>query len=85
MPYLYFFILCFCSAQPAYCQTHVIDSLRYQISITGNNKKKLDAIFAMCSKRHSLSTDTLYRYASVAKTLSEAEKNKHDIALADYY
>jgi signal transduction histidine kinase len=84
-PYLYIFILCFYSAQQAYCQTHVIDSLRYQINITGNNKKKLDAIFALCSKRHSLSTDTLYRYASVAKTLSEAEKNKHDIALADYY
>jgi signal transduction histidine kinase len=84
-PYLYIFILCFYSAQPACCQTHVIDSLRYQINITGNNKKKLDAIFALCSKRHSLSTDTLYRYASIAKTLSEAEKNKHDIALADYY
>lgn len=82
---LYFLILCCLHCQQSNCQTHAIDSLKNQIDKAVNNSKKLAAIFALCTKRHSLPTDTLYKYASLAKILSAAENNKHDIILADYY
>ncbi|HEY5408252.1 MAG TPA: ATP-binding protein [Ginsengibacter sp.] len=84
-PCLYFFIVCCFYHQQSSCQTHAIDSLKNQINKAVNNSKKLEAIFTLCTKRHSLATDTLYKYASIAKTLSAAENNKHDIILADYY
>ena len=84
-PHLYILIILFCNWLPANAQTHSIDSLKYQVNIAPNNKKKLEAIFALCSKRHSLPTDTLYKYASIAKALSETEKKSHDIILSDYY
>jgi len=84
-PYLYLLIICFNNIQQVFCQTQAIDSLKHQINITANNNKKLELIFALCGKRHSLSTDTLYKYATIAKTLSKAEKNVHDTILADYY
>ncbi len=83
--YLYILIPSFCNCQAVLCQTHSIDSLRHQVNIAGNREKKLDAIFALCTKRHSLSADTLYKYASIAKALSEAKQNTHDIILSDYY
>ncbi len=82
---LYFLIACCLHYQQSNCQTHAIDSLKNQINKAVNNSKKLEAIFALCTKRHSLSTDTLYKYASIAKTLSATENNRHDIILADYY
>src|SRR5664279_4408740 len=84
-PYLYIFIICFYPISQSYCQTYTIDSLKNEINIAGNNKKKLEAVFALCSKRHSLATDTLYKYASIAKDLSREEHNKHDIIFSDYY
>ena len=84
-PYLYFLFVCCLNHQPCICQTHTIDSLKNQIDKAANNSKRLEAIFALCNKRHSLSTDTLYKYASIAKTLSAAENKRHDIIRADYY
>jgi len=84
-PCLYFFIVCCFYNQPSSCQTHAIDSLKNQINKAGNISGKLKVIFALCTKRHSLSTDTLCKYASIAKTLSAAENNRHDMILADYY
>lgn len=84
-PYLYILITCFYCRYPVNGQTRTIDSLKHQIEIAGNNKKKLEAVFALCTKRHSLSTDTLYKYASIAKTLSQQEHNNHDVILSDYY
>ena len=84
-PYLYFLIVCCLHYQQLSCQTHAIDSLKNQINKAVNNSKNLEAIFGLCAKRHSLSTDTLYKYASIARRLSKAKNNRHDIILADYY
>lgn len=82
---LYIIIICFCYSQHSYCQTHTIDSIKHEINTAANNKIKLEAVFALCSKRHSLATDTLYKYASLAKALCAKQQNNHDVILSDYY
>ena len=82
---LFFMIFCLFVSKKTCSQTHTIDSLKHEIFIADNDAVKLEAIFSLCKKRHSLSTDTLYKYASLAKSLSEASHNNHDIILADYY
>ncbi len=66
-------------------QTHTIDSLKHSVFIAKNDDEKLAAVFTLCAKRHSLSTDTLYRYANIAETISHEKDNAHDIILSDYY
>jgi signal transduction histidine kinase len=81
------FIMFFCLffATKVCAQTHTIDSLKHEIFIADNDGIKLQAVFSLCKKRHSLSTDTLYKYAALAKSLSLAGHNRHDIILSDYY
>src|SRR5580700_9233725 len=79
------FIVFLFHCQMSVCQTADINSLKRQVIMAGNNREKLDAIFALCNKRLSLSTDTLFKYAIMAKNLSIKEHNRHGIILSDYY
>lgn len=82
---LFIMLFCLLVFEKVCSQTHTIDSLKHEIFIADNNAVKLNTIFSLCKKRHSLSTDTLYKYASLAKSLSGAAHNSHDIILSDYY
>ncbi len=66
-------------------QTKAIDSLKLEINTASNDDYKLEAIFALLKKKQSIPTDTLYRYASMAKALSIYKRNTHDVILCDYY
>ncbi|HVZ96809.1 MAG TPA: ATP-binding protein [Chitinophagaceae bacterium] len=82
-PYLLF--ICCCFSYKTFSQTAGIDSLKRQINFAKDDKERLNDILALCQKRHSLSTDTLYKYASLAKGLSVRLRINHDIILSDYY
>ena len=65
-------------------QTQLIDSLKKNIVTAPTQDKKLQALFAFCDQRQSLSTDTLCKYASLAKAISLAQNDISGIALAEY-
>lgn len=69
----------------AFSQTAQIDSLRHRLYQAHDDQDRLTAVLALCQKRHSLSSDTLLRYAALARTLSEHLSNGHGRILADYY
>lgn len=66
-------------------QTHKIDSLKSDIKNTNNKSAKLKAVFAMCEEFNSLSPDTFYRYALLAKQLAISQKNASNENQANYY
>ncbi|HEY8690156.1 MAG TPA: tetratricopeptide repeat protein [Chitinophagaceae bacterium] len=43
------------------------------------------ALFAFCDQRYSLNTDTLCKYASLAKEISLVQKDITNMAMAEYY
>lgn len=67
-----------------YAQTPLINQLKKDITTAQTPDKKLQALFAFCDQRQSLSTDTLCKYASAAKEISLSQKNPFNIALAEY-
>jgi len=77
------YLLCF--TIQGYGQTGIIDRLKKNIETAPNQSKKLQALFSFCEQRNSLSTDTLCKYASVAKKISLGRKQISEIATADYY
>lgn len=66
-------------------QTKTIERLKKQIEKAPNQDKKLQALFALCEERLSLNTDTLCKYANIAKELSFGQNNLSNIALSEYY
>ncbi|MGH2648857.1 MAG: ATP-binding protein, partial [Ginsengibacter sp.] len=66
-------------------QTQAIESLKQEINTAPSDNYKLQAIFALCKKKQSIPTDTLYRYVAIAKALSIKKNNTHDVILCDYY
>ncbi len=81
----YLLLISFLISQTAFSQTPEIDSLKQRIYFANNDNERLNDILALCRKRHSLSTDTLYKYASLARVLSEQLHNDHDVILSDYF
>jgi two-component system, NarL family, sensor kinase len=81
-----FFFICIltCVCLSANAQTHRIDSLKNQIAITTNQKKKLETILTLCNERNSLNTDKLKYYAQEAKSLAQLQKDKVKTALAEF-
>lgn len=65
-------------------QTRTIDLLKKEIVTAGNPVAKLQAILAFCEQRHSLSTDTLCKYASAAKEISLIQQDVSKKAMAEY-
>jgi signal transduction histidine kinase len=80
---LVFYILI--SAFQSKAQTQLIERLKYNIEEAKFPAKKLHAIFDLCEERQSLSTDTLCKYATIAKEISVKLKDLSNIALAEYY
>lgn len=66
-------------------QTRIIDFLKHEIRIAQDPDSKLQALFSLGEQRQSLNTDTLCKYAFVAKTLSLTQNSLSQIALAEYY
>ena len=66
-------------------QTSKISILKNKVYNSKSSDEKLKAIFALCDERHSLSTDSLQKYASEALRLSHSRGNKIEIAYAEYY
>ncbi|MCY7290836.1 MAG: histidine kinase [Ferruginibacter sp.] len=65
-------------------QTRTIDSLKRNIVIAQNPHQKLMALFAFCDQRQSLSSDTLCKYAALAKQVSIIQNDKFNVALGEY-
>ena len=83
-----FFAFCICllyTVCHCYSQTTTIENLKRQIQLSHNDRERLEALFLLCEQRHSLSSDTLHKYAYLAKKLSVSESNTNHVALADYY
>jgi len=66
-------------------QTLTIDRLKKDIAVAQNPHQKLMALFAFCDQRQSLSSDTLCKYASLAKQVSIFQNDKLNMALGEYY
>lgn len=81
---LLLFVLFFSSLNlPA--QLSRLDSLKKNIAIASSPNKRLSATLAFCGEWESFSTDTLYKYALLAKQTAGAEKNSDALLLSDYY
>jgi len=79
--YSFLFLLLFPAALAA--QTHIVETIKTQLGHTNAASEKLDLIFRLCENRQSISGDTLYYYASMAKRLTS--ENSELSFLADYY
>jgi signal transduction histidine kinase len=66
-------------------QTNRIERLKSNFIEARLPEAKLQALFDFCEQRQSLSTDTLCKYATIAKEISVKLKNPSNIALAEYY
>jgi tetratricopeptide (TPR) repeat protein len=65
-------------------QTAIIDSLKKVVHSTPNDNTKLEALLLLCEQRGSMSTDTLFNYAIIAKYLAGKLSNKTALSLAEY-
>ncbi len=65
-------------------QTRIINQLKQEISVAATPGIKLQQILALCDQRQSMSADTLYKYASMAKEISLTQNNIFNIALAEF-
>lgn len=84
----YFTALCFfllASVNLGNAQTKTIDRLKNDIGLAQNPHQKLMALFAVCEQRHSLSTDTLCKYAYAAKEISLVQNDILNMAMAEHY
>ncbi len=74
-----------CPALTLEAQTQNIELAKKNILNARNNDQKLSSIFSLCEERLSLSSDTLYAYASAARQLATLRESKPDIIRADYF
>jgi len=77
------FLLCLVNYCPA--QTHAISRLKANLSSVANQHEKLVIILRLCEERRSLNSDTLFKYAQLAKTLAVQQRNERGIGLAENY
>lgn len=77
--------LLFLSTTCCHSQTKLIDSLKRTIATEEVPEKKLDAIFALCEQKQSLHSDTLARYAEMARKLALKSGDRSKCILADYF
>src|SRR5450759_679213 len=66
-------------------QTRIINQLKKEVQSAQNPHQKLMALFALCDQKYSLNTDTLCKYASLAKEISLVQNDITNMALAEYY
>lgn len=69
----------------SFAQTHRIDSLKKQIASSPDKKKQLDLLLALCTERNSIPSDTLYKYATIAKEFAISLNDKIKASWADFY
>ena len=65
-------------------QTPNMEHLKQKINAAKTGDEKLEYILLLCEERQSLSTDTLFHYASEAKSLAALQNNQRNISLAEY-
>ena len=66
-------------------QSHRIDSLKKAIRQANTAVQKLSSTLELCKEKNSLSGDTLFVYASIARQLALQLKDNNSLAWADYY
>jgi signal transduction histidine kinase len=81
--FLWFYLLTL--AVQLQAQTSIIDELKKQVYTATNSQEKLQALYALCEQRQSMSTDTLCKYAGMGKDISVVQKDISNIGLAEYY
>ena len=79
-----FYLLCF-TLNDGSAQTPVIETLKKKISIARTANEKLKALLDLCEQRQSLSSDTLFHYAGMAKQAALANNDERNSIWADYY
>ena len=77
-----FFII---GALNTFGQTQKIEAIKQSIKLAKSGEQQLQLYFLLCEQRHSLSTDSLCKFATTAKNLSGKYNSIHNKALADYY
>ena len=78
------FMYFFAGVLNTYSQTPLIENLKNEILTSKDPEKKLQALFSFCDQKQSLNTDTLCKYAAIAKDISLNQKNILNIAMAEY-
>lgn len=73
-----------------HAQTASINLLRQQLATNNSDKERLSLLLALCQQHSSLHKDSLYKYASLARSMANAQKDerlkgKADIAMAYAY
>ena len=66
-------------------QTVKVDSLKILFACTNDPDQKMKLAFSLCEQKQSLSTDSLYMYASFAKKVAYGENDITGVALAESY
>lgn len=72
------------STSVAWSQTAVIEQLKKNIQSARTTEQKLEYVFLLCEERQSLSTDTLFYYAAIAKQLAQQKNDQRSLSLASY-
>lgn len=72
-------------ASHCFGQTFRIEKLKTAIAQTKNDTERLHLLLSLCEEKNSLNADSLYRYATEAKTLSERLHINTGVLWADYY
>ncbi|MBS1738531.1 MAG: sensor histidine kinase [Bacteroidetes bacterium] len=85
MKWILYISLCCIVSQYALAQTPKVDSLRRIILSSPNDSVRLKSILLLCEQISSIPPDTLYQYASRAKTLAQKSDNKQDNLWSEYY
>jgi len=79
----YLLIAVFCiSAILSFGQTRKIDSLKRTTRYAAGDQAKLNAVIGLCGESDVLPVDTLWKYAAIAKTLSQKLGDKQSYSLA---
>lgn len=66
-------------------QTARVDSLKNLFARTTDADQKMKIAFALCEQRHSMNTDSLFRYAAYAKQVAIRNNDLSNVTLAEYF
>ena len=81
---LFAFLVAVC-INPVIGQTKIIAALKKEYQSAQNPNQKLMALFALCEQKNSLNTDSLYKYACLAKEISLVQNDTKNMALGEFY
>lgn len=81
MRFFYLLLSMLCCAT-GIAQTNTIAALTNKVQQAKNNEDKLEAILALCEEHASMHKDSLYRYATIVRTLANGSDNKKNKSLA---